>query len=134
MHDFKPIQDIQKQIRTEHNRQQKRKKDRERYYYRKAHGLCVHCGAKAAPGKVLCQACLEYQNAKNKPIHKQKYWERRDAGLCTQCGKPLAEDERQKGLAQCLGCRARRRVEHFLRERGKGQHGEEARSPAQGED
>lgn len=37
---------------------------RERYYRRRAEGLCVSCGQPAVPGMAMCQRCREVANAR----------------------------------------------------------------------
>lgn len=55
------------------------------YEWRKAHGLCVHCGTeRVKDGRVLCSRC-QLNNNDRQTI----YYERRSAaGLCVRCSKP----------------------------------------------
>ena len=41
----------------------------ELYYERKAHGLCVQCGAEAVQGKTKCETCADF----DKMYMKEKY-------------------------------------------------------------
>lgn len=78
--------------------------DKERYYWLKAHNICVDCGeAEASKGHTRCPYCRdkgveatqnwqkankEYYAEYQKNYQKQLRQYRRENGLCQQCGKP----------------------------------------------
>lgn len=81
---------------------------RERYYWYKAHGICVSCGqADAAPGKVKCEECAakvadrsmaayyrkrEERKEAMRRWQRERYAKRRTEGLCTDCGKKRLQE------------------------------------------
>lgn len=93
---------------------------RERYYWYKAHGICVSCGqADAAPGKVKCEECAakvadrsmaayyrkrEERKEAMRRRQRERYAKHRTEGLCTDCGKKASAGKRL-----CLDCFLRRR-------------------------
>ena len=53
---------------------------RERYYWYKAHGICVSCGqADAAPGKVKCEECAAKVADRSMAAYYRKREERKEA-------------------------------------------------------
>ena len=49
------------------------KKRREEYQWYKAHGICVECHhERARPGKTMCEACAEKDNARKREKCKKK--------------------------------------------------------------
>ena len=71
--------------------------DRERYQWRKSHGMCVKCGIKGTPpGRTQCPECAEfmrmymreYLNDGRKRALRERYAQRRAAGVCVYCETP----------------------------------------------
>lgn len=109
--------------------EEERKRESDRYYWLKEHGICVKCGHEdARPGRTRCEACAEkawsalsYYRSKraydSKLAKDRQYYEthrkeitekrrrqreeRATQGLCPRCGKKLT-DSRYK---YCLECR-----------------------------
>ena len=83
----------------------------QRYYYLKAHHICVRCGQRQAFHKsVSCEICKEKQEVWNEENRqaindKQKavYDKRVAEGLCVRCGKEPATN----GLRTCEKCRTK---------------------------
>lgn len=85
----------------------------EDYVWHKEHGICPACRhAKASPGRVLCDECLEKQRETDRIRRKNKdrtqvnsyQKERRErlkaSGMCFRCGKRKAEC----GKTMCSEC------------------------------
>lgn len=98
---------------------------KETYEWRKAHGICVKCGAQdARPGRVLCLNCsfrphspmTEEQRQRQAEKQKSREAERKRAGLCPRCGKPA-----YPGYQLCYECmlKAGRYRRDYLQRTGK---------------
>lgn len=92
--------------------------DHETYVWYKEHGICPICGhAKAAPGRVSCDTCLEKHRESDRVRHKSKdrtqvnayQKERRERlkadGMCFRCNQRKAEN----GKTMCSECAAKYR-------------------------
>lgn len=67
----------------------------------KGKGLCVTCGAPAAPGHIRCPGCLEKQAAASRRLRSTREKE----GCCADCGKPIPH-----GRRRCADCLERTRL------------------------
>ena len=133
----------------EKRRAYERERHRRRVEERRAMGLCIKCGKnRPAPGRSLCEACLERSRAAERARYERarlegaayggrdpesrrrmarernrgRRRERTEAGLCTTCGerKPV------EGGAVCKTCREARRTEErelYARRRASGRCG-----------
>ena len=89
----------------------------QRYYYLKAHHICVRCGQRQAFHKsVSCEICKEKQevwNEENRQAMNEKrkalYDKRVAEGLCVRCGKEYA----MNGLRTCEKCRTKSNKERL---------------------
>ena len=118
----------------ETRRAYERERHRRRVEKRRAMGLCIKCGKdRPAPGRSLCEACLERSRAAERARYdrarregaayggrcpesrrrmarkrnRRRRRERTEAGLCTSCGaRPPVQ-----GGAVCEACREARRAE-----------------------
>lgn len=90
-----------------YNPEKHSKTDKERYDYRKAHGLCTKCGRKIGNSRstVMCNECYQrFRRSKAKA-----YWakveiprkKRPEYGLCFICGNPYEPN----GYKTCDKCR-----------------------------
>lgn len=95
-----------------------------RYYKRKAAGLCVYCGKRAAmANRVACVECLQKHRWK-KTSGKRQYWI--DHGLCFYCGKPtvpgkkMCEEHYKKRVAHLAAIREKKALLALEREEKSG--------------
>jgi hypothetical protein len=97
---------------SESAREAHRAADRERYWWNKAHGICVKCGQNYADaGHVTCVNCYKkykgwcLRTDPDGSKHRERtraYRERlREEGLCQWCGKAKAVS----GHAFCAACK-----------------------------
>ncbi len=118
----------------ETRRERERERHKRRTDERRAQGLCIKCGKdRAAPGRSLCEACLERGREAQRARYdrrkaagdsyggrnpesrrrmarertRKRRRERKEAGLCVRCGE-LAPAE---GSVVCEACREARRAE-----------------------
>lgn len=96
----KKISFIPKQKMTEEQKKNRKlklkKRDTERYAYRKEHGLCVACGEKNENGRVLCDSCRQKRSERAR-LDMEFY---RSLGICTACKKKTVTN----GNRQCEEC------------------------------
>ena len=108
------------------SREYRREYNRETYYWRKEHQICVKCGREdAEPHKVLCAECAEKkrhtakrywiglsEETREKAIQRTSARKRslKAQGLCPRCGRKAA-----KGKTYCIECLLKAR--HYSRER-----------------
>lgn len=100
---------------------------KERYYWLKEHGICVHCGKdNAMINNILCPECAEKHDKstdkcrirneeyriKDVEIYKRMADRREEQGLCRRCGKrpPMA------GKKQCIECKVARHKRYLQKE------------------
>lgn len=80
---------IKDKKKRERNLESEKKRDLDKYYWLKEHGICTYCKhEKAVPGKTKCKKCLAKIRAKRQAkrcdIDRS---ERRSCGVCYICGK-----------------------------------------------
>ena len=73
---------------------------RERYYKRKALGMCPNCGEPSGD-RVFCPVCrvMQYDREKRQRL------EREAQGLCKKCGRPLRGNDTK--YKNCFRCRVK---------------------------
>lgn len=91
--------------------EEKSRRNRERYEWYKAHGICVKCGRRDAfNGRVECEYCIERRYLYSKQEKRveaarhfanSRYHARLEAGVCPYCGKAPIHGE----YKSCESCR-----------------------------
>lgn len=80
---------------------ERKKKDKERYCWRKEHNICVLCGKKQTDGNhIYCLECREKRNKANKETY---YWLKQHH-ICVLCRQNPAE----KNRVYCYECNMKR--------------------------
>lgn len=89
---------------TEHTRESRRRTALKWYYDKKAKGICIKCGKRAAmSGRTWCAICAGRQNAKAKVKRAEKAV-MRDPLKCFFCNEPVLDGKKvcEKHYAMCL--------------------------------
>ena len=99
----------------------------EYYNWYKSRGICVQCRRyDAAPGRVRCDVCLEYnaeaamkrrskmQSVSQAERHRKLREKRKEQGLCIWCGKPKSS----YSSVFCVECRIKNQRKNNARKTG----------------